>query len=415
MLFSRRFLLPALFVGFLVAPIARAVTLETLHSFGGKADGAYPDGGFASDAAGTLYGIAGGGGSFDGNHCSDGCGTIFTFDPGNGKFATVHRFTAAEGLGPNAPLASGGGKVFYGSAGAFEPSLSGGGGTIFEFDAGTNTLTVLYRLTGDNKGLIGPSSPVTLANNGLYGGTMLGGSQHDGGIYRFDLKTKAFRRIYTFGGANAQKLGDRLYLGMVVGKDGMLYGATEGGGPKGSGVLFRIDPKTQLVTPLAAISDPWGGSLSSPLAVGPTGEIFGTTAGGQTAPMCNGFCPGPGTVFKFNPKTLAFTILHTFDWDRDGVSSPDQSIAIGANGATLFGIADMSKGLTGAVYRMNLASGKVTDVYDFTGIAPTENPILVNAFSLALRGGKIYGTTGIGGYTRKCGNTGCGTVFQLTP
>jgi uncharacterized repeat protein (TIGR03803 family) len=170
-----KFLLPVLAAGILAAPTATATSVETLYRFTGKADGLGPYGGFVADPTGVLYGITGNGGNFDNVHCGDGCGTIFSLDPATGKFASLHKFTEAEGITLNSPLASGGGKVFYGAAAYGGPGVTAGGGTIFKFDAGTRTVTVLYTLKGTNGTLTLPGTSVALAKGGLYGSAVLGG------------------------------------------------------------------------------------------------------------------------------------------------------------------------------------------------------------------------------------------------
>jgi uncharacterized repeat protein (TIGR03803 family) len=411
-LFSYKFLLPALFVGILVAPVSIASTLETLHRFTGKADGLEAYGGFASDAGGTLYGVTAGGGNFDSVHCGDGCGTIFSVSPASGTFTSLHKFTEAEGISLNSPLAFGGGKVFYGAAGYGGPGVKGGGGTIFKFDAGSRTVTVLYTLTGNNGALTLPGTSVTLANGGLYGGAVLGGTGDYGGIYRLDLTTKALKVIYAFGGASAKPAGYNMNVGMVVGKDGQLYGATFSGGAKNAGVLFRIDPKTQKVSPLHAIDDGNGGSVSGVLTVGPDGAIYGTTSQGNTDKHnCGG--SGCGAVFKFDPKALKFMILHSFTGGTDG-GTPGGTTALSAGGKVLYGMTGFGGAHKyGALYQLSLADNKISDLYAFNdglnGGLSEGDP------SLTFHGGRLYGTTNTGGTAMDCNNQGCGTVFQLIP
>jgi len=412
-LLSYKFLIPALFAGILVAPASGGATLETLHRFSGDADGRAPYGGFVSDSANILYGVTAGGGNFDNIYCGAGCGTIFSVNPSTGKFTSLHKFTYAEGESLNSPLAFGGGKIFYGAAGYGGPGVKGGGGTIFKFDVGTKAVTVLHTLTGDNETLTLPGTSVTLANGGLYGSAVLGGPGNFGGIYRLDLATKAFKVIYPYHNTRLKQVGYAMNVGMVVGKDGMLYGATLGGGPKNTGVLFRIDPKTQKLTPLHAIDDGNGGIISGILTVGPEGAIFGTTSQGGTAKhSCDG--RGCGAVFKFDPKTLNFTVLHSFTGGVDG-GFPEGSIAVNANGSILYGTTAFGGAHKhGALYRINLTNNKLTDLYAFSGgfgggIDEDTHP------SLALRGGRFYGNTDSGGAPTACNNQGCGTIFRLTP
>jgi uncharacterized repeat protein (TIGR03803 family) len=409
----RKVLISAVLAGIFAVPVAGATTFETLYRFTGKADGSGAYGGFASDSAGILYGVTSEGGNFDNIHCGDGCGTIFSVDPASGKFVSLHKFTEAEGISLNSPLAAGGGKTFYGAAGYGGPGVSAGGGSIFKFDAGTRTVTVLYTLKGTNGALTLPGTSVALADGGLYGSAVLGGPGNFGGIYRLDLTTKAFKIVYFYHNARSKSVGYGMNIGMVVGKDGMLYGATFGGGPNNTGVLFRIDPKTQYLTPLHAIDDGNGGTLSGMLTVGPDGTLYGTTAQGSTDKhSCD--LTGCGAVFKFDPKTLKFTVLHSFTGATDG-GFPEGSTAINATSSILYGTTAFGgTHKHGALYRINLANNKLTDLYAFTGgfgggMDEDSQP------SLALRGGRLYGNTDSGGAPTACNSQGCGTIFRLTP
>ena len=74
----------------------------TLHSFMGGADGGYPGSDMSADAAGNLYGTAGGG---TGTLCGGGgCGVVFKIEP-SGKETVLYTFSgAADGSGPSGPL-----------------------------------------------------------------------------------------------------------------------------------------------------------------------------------------------------------------------------------------------------------------------------------------------------------------------
>ena len=408
-----KFLIPVLAAGILVAPAATATSFETLYKFTGKADGAGAYGGFATDPAGVFYGITSEGGNFDNTHCGDGCGTIFSLAPASGKFASLHKFTEAEGISLNSPLAAGGGKIFYGAAGFGGPGATAGGGTIFKFDAGSETVSVLYTLKGNKGALTLPGTSVTLAKGGLYGSAVLGGPGNFGGIYRLDLTTKALKLVYAFGGSGSRPAGYSMNTSMVLGKDGMVYGATIGGGPKGTGAIFRINPTTQKITALHAIDDGNGGIISGALSVAPNGMLYGTTAqGSSTKHSCGG--TGCGVIFKLDPKTVKFTIVHSFTGGADG-GFPEGSTAVSVNGELLYGTTGFGGGhKQGALYRINLATNKLAVLHDFTGGAGggiEENSLP----ALSLHDGKLFGIATAGGYPKACDNQGCGTLFELTP
>ena len=373
-------------------------------------DGRFVSGGLAADSIGTLYGMTSNGGNFDNMHCGDGCGTIYSVDPASGKFATVHKFTEAEGLTLNGPLISGGGKIFYGTAGFGGPGVANGGGTIFKFDAGSGAVSVLYTLKGDNGAITTPTTGLALAKGGLYGSAFLGGPSNFGGIYRLDLATKSLKLIYP---GNSSNVGRNVSFNMVVGKDGMVYGATRVGAPKGSGALFRINPNTQKISALHSIDDGSSGIVTGPLTVGPDGALYGITGQGNTTKHnCGGI--GCGTVFRFDLKTLKLTTLHSFTGGNDG-GYPIGEIAISSDGKSLYGVTGYGGfRKAGTLYRIDLATNKLTVLHAFAGGA--DGAVNESGFpGVTFSGGRVFGTATAGGIAQACNNEGCGTVFEQIP
>src|ERR1017187_8892206 len=82
------FLLPTLIaaVGLIPAPHVMAQTFTMLHSFTNGTDGANPSGGLIL-SGNTLYGTAGGGGSW-------GSGTVFALNTDGTGFRNLHSFMA---------------------------------------------------------------------------------------------------------------------------------------------------------------------------------------------------------------------------------------------------------------------------------------------------------------------------------
>jgi uncharacterized repeat protein (TIGR03803 family) len=89
-------------VVFRLSPSSDGHWKETiLYNFKGGANGIQPSAGVVMDKTGNLYGTTSAGGS----SCS--CGLIYKLAPGsNGKwtYTVLHRFTGADGAGPNANL-----------------------------------------------------------------------------------------------------------------------------------------------------------------------------------------------------------------------------------------------------------------------------------------------------------------------
>jgi uncharacterized repeat protein (TIGR03803 family) len=117
-----------------------------------------------------------------------------------------------------------------------------------------NDKGIIFRVNGDGSDYqieyefdqlsgYGPEGSLCLAPNGkLYGMTNLGGEAPGspaGTLFKFDLGGGGFTKLVDFdllGGNGAFGWGT-----MIVASDGMLYGATYGGGGSG-GSIFRLDP-----------------------------------------------------------------------------------------------------------------------------------------------------------------------------
>ncbi len=140
-----------------------------LHTFTGKADGAFPIGGgdgLVADAAGNLYGTAGYGGTFAAGCAVYGCGTIFKIDK-SGKFTVLYTFKGkSDGAQPNAGLIRDAAGNLYGTTqGGVPDSMYG---NVFKLDT-HGKLTVLHVLNGGTDGANPFGGLVRDAAGNLYG------------------------------------------------------------------------------------------------------------------------------------------------------------------------------------------------------------------------------------------------------
>jgi uncharacterized repeat protein (TIGR03803 family) len=397
----------------LSTPVAFAGTFETLHQFTGVADGAAPFGGFVMDKSYTLYAATYSGGNFDQNHCGGGCGTIFSIDTASGKFTTLHKFTEAEGLGVDGPLTSDGGQTLYGATSYGGPGVTGGGGVVYQFDVPSKTVSILYTLKGDNGAISCPVTGLALAKGGLYGGAFCGGPGNFGGVYRVDIASKTLKVVYAYNGSlGCKTCGEYMNSNMIVGKDGLLYGGTLSGSTFGRGALFRINPGSNTTVGLHAFHDTDGGGLSGPLTVGADGMLYGTTAQGNSA---HGNCgeTGCGALFMFDPVKLKLTVLHYFTGKTDG-GLPGGTTALTTNGKALYGETSYGGAHShGTLYKIDLATNKLTVAHAFTGGADGGGSDGTQP-ALKFARGKLFGSAGSGGKKGTCNSAGCGTIFRFT-
>ncbi|MGC9951276.1 MAG: choice-of-anchor tandem repeat GloVer-containing protein [Bryobacteraceae bacterium] len=140
--------------------VSLATGQETvLYSFTGAADGGYPLGGLAADAAGNLYGTTSVGGISENPVCPydgpvSGCGTIFKLDT-SGQLTTLYSFNGGDGDDPWGTLALDPQGNLYGTTNGGGTVVSGfcnyGCGTVFKLDTAGH-FTTLHSFQGGTDG-----------------------------------------------------------------------------------------------------------------------------------------------------------------------------------------------------------------------------------------------------------------------
>jgi uncharacterized repeat protein (TIGR03803 family) len=165
-----------------------------------------------------------------------------------------------------------------------------------------------------------------------------------------------------------------------------------------------------------------GGSPRAGLLLDKNGALYGTTS--ESAPTCSG---GPnmlgcGTVFKLTPAGTGYAkhIIYHFAGGSDGANSFAGLIADSSGalyGTTTYG---GGPGNFGTVFKLTPSPGGYVEsvLYRFKGMPDGAYP---QAGLIADGSGALYGTTSAGGsgMDQTCGGSqfifGCGTVFKLTP
>ncbi len=252
-----------------------AWTQTILHQFTGGKDGAYPGGALAVDNQGLLYGTASHGGT--GCHTSSGCGTVFKLTPARAggqpwDFSVIYHFPGGK-LGQEP-----GGAVFDKQGNIYGLAL---------FDLPSSHNTVVYKLT--------PSSG--------------SGEWTESVLYRF----------YP-GSTNCFLAGV-----LAIDANGALYDAIGGT----CDYAFQLapsasNPNAWVKTNMHSfVSGGGAGSVTAPLTVDPSGNVYGTTDQGDTVYELQ---PRPDSVGKWNHK-----VLYNFPTLNTG-SSPNGGLAIDSAG-----------------------------------------------------------------------------------
>lgn len=341
---------------------------KTMYSFDASS-GTGPQGGLCKASNGKLYGMSYGGGSRN-------SGTIFSFDPSTNTFKKVFDLgvdlnTLANygGLPFGSLIAAQDGKL-YGSASSvifsidpvtdtytklytlsplvdgtiiwggkfvqatdtrlYGVAASGGpsalsGGTLFSFDIGTRTLTVLHEfLQNDGYGW-NPWGTICQGSDGnFYGMTFLLNGRNDssGIFYRYNAGTNVFTKIIAFSGANG--LAPWWNNAVVRGPGTKLYGTVSLGGANHAGVLFSYD----LMGAVYQVEHSFGpGNVDG---VAPYGGLF-RARGSLFFGMTNTAGPGLGvlgTIFRFNAADKSYKVIHSFALNStDGYSPSGDLVA----------------------------------------------------------------------------------------
>ena len=345
----------------------------TLVAFNDGTDGAYPNGGLISDAAGDLFGTTDSG--------ANGYGSVFEIVKTGGSYAstptTLVSFNDTDGASPVATLISDAAGDLFGT------TLGGasGDGTVFEITktggSYASTPTTLASFNGPNNGAGPYAGLFSDAAGDLFGTTSAGGADGDGTVFEIAKTAAATARSRRWRPSTGTD-GANPFGTLISDAAGDLFGTTNVGGTNGDGTVFEIvktgGSYASAPTTLVSFNGTDGDNPYDGLISDAAGDLFGTTyfGGGNGA---------VGTVFEIAKTSTGYsapTTLATFDV-ADG-ESPYAGLAFDAAGD-----------LVGTT-RSGGANGNGT-VFELSSIHPTTQLEISGA--LTLDGGS-GGATGPG-------------------
>ncbi len=304
-----------------LSPSGGSWQYRSLHSFFGQADGAGPAFGSLAMHDGALFGSTEGGGYF---------GTAFEVGPCKNTCPerVVHGF--GHGTDGQEPI---GGVVFDQAGNLFGTTLLGGvygNGTVYQIKP-SGIEHVIYSFTG-GVDAVNPAAAVTADDHGnLYGTTSFGGANGVGAIYKLAHTQSGWVEavLYSFQGLND---GQNPVGGLILDKDGNLYGGTFDGGINGGGTVYELSPSSAgwNFTVLYSFTGGYGG-LYNKLTFDKKGNLYGVLNGESAY--------GLGSVFKLTPGPggWSYTDLHDFAGGSDG-GQPYCQLAVDDKG-NVFGTA----------------------------------------------------------------------------
>jgi uncharacterized repeat protein (TIGR03803 family) len=243
--------------------------------------------GVIQDQEGWLYGV-----TFPMNVA--GGGNIFKLSTNGQSYTVLHEFgnIPNDGLSP--------GKLVIGTNGWLYGCTTHGGnddrGTIFRLRRDGGGYQVLHRFDNSNAGGRNPivHQPLLVGSDGYLYGAADGGTNRAGLLFRIGHDGSGFKSIHQFAGENG--LGDSPIGGLLEWCDGALYGTTVEGGIDGAGMVFKVDKDGRNFTPLKVYIDTPNpgdsdGTPRVPLVLGMDHQLYGITSGGTAA---------QGTLFRIN-------------------------------------------------------------------------------------------------------------------
>jgi len=390
------------------ATILGAQTLTTLHSFDAT-DGDQPASPLTQAANGGLYGTTESGGQSNGG----GGGTFFSITP-SGALTTVFAFpcneiTCPDSAGPRGPVIQATDGSFYGTTWGGDVTA----GTVFKITP-NGALTTLYKFCSQPDCLDGdwPSDGVVEGADGnFFGTTPVGGIRDDcdgyycGTIFKITAGG-TLTTIHEFCEQGRCPDGNQPAAGLALGPDGNLYGTTYYGGIPifGYGTVFKITPSGTLATLYDFCIQSFcmdGAYPAGTLTLGSDGEFYGTTSqGGLNG--CGYFAGGCGTVFKITPRG-ALTTLHVFDL-TDG-EFPGAALVQDSSG-NFYGTTSEGGAYNGGTIFKITPDGTFATLYNFCSQPNCADGDDSNGL-VQDTNGVFYGTTSNGGAN------GFGTVFSL--
>ncbi len=313
-----------------------AVTEKVLYSFTGGTDGGNPAASrLIFDPSGNIYGTTTSGGLY-------GAGAVFVLtlnSDGNWTESVLYSFAGgSDGANPWAG-------VVFDPAGNLYGTTTGGGiygaGVVYQLTPnsdGTWTENLLYTFTGGKDGA-NPHAGLILDKQGALYGTAQGGGMHGrGNVFELTPNSDGTWTEIVLHEFTGGKDGSTPYnhAGLIFDATGDLYGTTHGGGAHGYGIAYELMPTAkgawkEKVLHAFARSEP---NSEDTLTFDQSGVLYGTSAGdyGHRCRSC-------GTVFKLTPNsngTWTEQVLHRFK-GSDG-NDPAPGVIFDGNG-NLYGAA----------------------------------------------------------------------------
>jgi uncharacterized repeat protein (TIGR03803 family) len=232
----------------------------------------------------------------------------------------------------------------------------------------------------------------------LMGVTSKGGNFNLGTIYQYDLGTQ----IQSVNYSNTKTIGKIGTYGLTLGSNGKFYGTTEAGGAPNGGVIYEVDPLTNVYSAkyeLGAILSNGSTPLSKLTLY--NGEFYGIASGGSNLITIGLSSYSAGVIYKWNPSTNVYTKLADFSAALGGL--PVGTMVVLNN--KMYGVTQLG-GTTnnGTIYEFDPSTNTIVNKYDLA-----TNGLSKAGGGLSLYNGSFFGTCNMGGLNN------LGAIFEWNP
>ena len=286
------------------------------------------------------------------------------------------------------------------------PQLTTAPNAAFNAGSASGKEQVLYSFTGGNDGGNAATGVVLDRQGNLYGTTVVGGAATCGTVFKLASQPSPPWPETVLHNFSCYSDGKNPHGGVTFDPGGNLDGTTVAGGSGGAcgsdgcGVVFQLTPTIENV-----LHSFTGGSDG----FGPGGGVVFDSAGHAYGTTPDGGAGSQGVVYELSRSGGRETILHAFTGGKDGGVGSLGLLLLDKSGS-LYGVTEEGGAHSaGTVYKLSHTSKtrwKLTTLYAFKGMPDAASPY---GGLIADTGGNLYGTTYYGG------TNGLGSVFELAP